>query len=80
MLPISVPQQADKPGKSSRGKPKISQEGIKISIRYLPPGLKEFECASILGDDWRVGGGKVDWLCFEPGKQARTYVHVDSVE
>lgn len=81
VLPISVAQQADKPdkgGKSSRGKPKISQDGLKVSIRYLPPGLKEFECISILGDDWRVGGGKVDWLYFEPGKQARTYVRTSS--
>lgn len=83
VLPIPVAQQADKsdkPGKSSRGKPKISQDGLKISIRYLPPGLKEFECTSILGDDWRVGGGKVDWLCFEPGKQARTYVRARGAE
>ena len=47
-----------------------------MSIRYLPPGLKEFELTNILGDDWRVGGGKVDWMCFEPGKQARTYVPI----
>lgn len=81
VLAISVGQQADKSdkgGKSSRGKPKISQDGLKVSIRYLPPGLKEFECTSILGDEWRVGGGKVDWLCFEPGKQARTYVRTSS--
>lgn len=74
VLPISVTQPGGKPGKGSRGKAKISQDGVKISIRYLPPGLKEFECTNILGDDWRVGAGKVDWWCFEPGKQARTYV------
>lgn len=45
-----------------------------MSIRYLPPGLKEFECTAILGEDWSVGKGRVDWASFEPGKQARTYV------
>lgn len=72
VLPISVTQQGDKSGKGSRGKAKISQDGVKMSIRYLPPGMKEFECTNILGDAWRVGGGQVDWFSFAPGKQART--------
>lgn len=73
VLPISVAQQpADKNAKASRAKPKAAADGIKMSVRYLPPGMKESEFTAILGDQWKVGNGKVDWFFYEPGKQART--------
>lgn len=37
-------------------------------IRRLPPGLTEDEFLKILGDEWRVGAGKVDWLRYDAGK------------
>jgi len=48
-------------------------EGIKVTIRRLPPGMTEAEVKVILGDEWKMGGDKVDWFYFGPGKVAREY-------
>lgn len=72
VLPISVTQQADKTTKASKGKAKASADGVKMALRYLPPGMKESECTAILGDEWKVGNGKVDWFLFEAGKQSKS--------
>ena len=43
----------------------------KVVIRRLPPGLTEQEFYEALGDPWRLGGDKVDWASFKPGKISR---------
>ncbi|KAK3343862.1 Smg-4/UPF3 family-domain-containing protein [Lasiosphaeria hispida] len=70
--------------RSSRSK--AHQEGEKVVIRRLPPGLTEDEFVTILGDAWKIGNGKVDWLTYWPGKTSqhpskpsmpsRGYLHV----
>ncbi|RGP72131.1 hypothetical protein FSPOR_2976 [Fusarium sporotrichioides] len=67
-------------------KTKAHNEGEKLTIRRLPPGMTEAEFASILGSEWEVGKGKVDWFCFaegkistdpsKPSRPGRAYVHV----
>lgn len=73
VIPIAVTQQrgGDKNAKASRSRAKASADGVKMVLRYLPPGMKESECTTILGDEWKVGNGKVDWFLFTPGKLAK---------
>ncbi|PKS09216.1 hypothetical protein jhhlp_003830 [Lomentospora prolificans] len=91
VLPISVTQQpGEKNAKNTRTKAKAAVEGVKMVVRYLPPGMKESEYIDILDDEWKVGNGKVDWFAYEPGKVAKTpgkpsrpsvvYVHLTKVE
>lgn len=47
---------------------KAHNEGEKLVIRRLPPGMTEAEFVSILGPDWELSKGKVDWLSYAPGK------------
>lgn len=35
--------------------------------------MTEAEFASILGSEWEVGKGKVDWVCFAEGKISTEY-------
>ena len=73
VLPISVTQQpGEKNAKNTRTKAKAAVEGVKMVVRYLPPGMKESEYIDILDDEWKVGNGKVDWFAYEPGKVAKT--------
>ncbi|ATY59226.1 nonsense-mediated mRNA decay [Cordyceps militaris] len=61
-------------------------EGVKLILRRLPPGMTEAECVAILSDAWTLGKGKVDWFSFIPGKistdpskpsrPARAYIHL----
>ncbi|RSL39922.1 hypothetical protein CEP53_013720 [Fusarium sp. AF-6] len=72
---------APKPAKT-----KSHNEGEKLVIRRLPPGMTQDEFVSILGNAWELGKGRVDWFSFAPGKistdpskpsrPGRAYVHV----
>ncbi|KAL9575633.1 hypothetical protein ACKAV7_000431 [Fusarium commune] len=67
-------------------KTKAHNEGEKLVIRRLPPGMTQAEFVSILGNEWELGKGKVDWLSFaggkistdpsKPSRPGRAYVHV----
>ncbi|KAL2444012.1 hypothetical protein ABEF95_014711 [Exophiala dermatitidis] len=41
---------------------------LRLVIRRLPPGLTESEFWAALGDEWKVGAGKVEWAAFKSGK------------
>ncbi|KAF2428651.1 hypothetical protein EJ08DRAFT_322896 [Tothia fuscella] len=41
---------------------------LKVVLRRLPPGLSQAEFEEILGEEWRVGAGKVDWFTYKAGK------------
>ncbi|KAG5973717.1 hypothetical protein E4U55_000314 [Claviceps digitariae] len=70
--------------KASRSK--AHTEGEKLVIRRLPPGMTQQEMITILGPDWEVSKGKVDWLSYVPGKvsadpskhsrPSRAYLHL----
>ena len=44
---------------------------LKIVIRRLPPGLTQAEFEAALGDEWNLGGGRVDWALYKPGKLSK---------
>ncbi|TGJ82882.1 hypothetical protein E0Z10_g5885 [Xylaria hypoxylon] len=68
---------------------KAQAEGKKVIIRRLPPGMTADECWAILGDEWRVGKGRVDWARYDDGeisndpadlsRPARFYLHITSL-
>lgn len=53
---------------------KAPAQGEKVVVRRLPPGLTEDEFVAILGDEWMVGRGKVDWFSYWPGKVSQQSV------
>lgn len=62
------------------------QPRLKLEVRRLPPGLTLTEFEETLGDDWKLGNGKVDWREYRQGKikqsaakvpeQSRCYIHL----
>ncbi|KAH6613383.1 Smg-4/UPF3 family-domain-containing protein [Chaetomium tenue] len=78
-------------GQSSTDAPKAPRtkapaQGEKVVVRRLPPAMTEEEFITILGEEWKVGRGKVDWFSYWPGKvsqhpskpsqPSRAYLHV----
>lgn len=51
-----------------RSKSKTSQEGTKVVIRRLPPGLTQDEFLKILGDNFKPKNGKVGWFTYVEGE------------
>ncbi|KAK6824634.1 Regulator of nonsense-mediated decay- UPF3 [Apiospora arundinis] len=51
-------------------KTKAPATSKKVKIRRLPPGMTGDECWNILGGEWKVDNGKVDWVRFDSGKVA----------
>ena len=62
---------------------------LKLEVRRLPPGLTLAEFEDTIGDEWKLGKGKVDWRDYRQGKvrpagsgkapeQSRCYIHVVS--
>lgn len=49
-------------------KVKGQTQGEKVVVRRLPPGMTEEEFVTTLGEEWRVGNGKVDWFSYVSGK------------
>lgn len=47
---------------------------LKIIVRRLAPGLTEAEFNKCIGDEWRIGKGKVDWFLYKAGKVSRESV------
>lgn len=52
---------------------KAQNEGEKLVIRRLPPGMTRDEFMSILGPTWEASKGKVDWFSYIPGKISTEY-------
>ncbi|KAI4096968.1 MAG: hypothetical protein LQ344_000771 [Seirophora lacunosa] len=50
-----------------------SSPRLKLVVRRLPPGLTEVEFETILGGEWKLGGGRVDWAVYKPGKISKEY-------
>lgn len=64
VIPINSPAPKSQP--NNKPAPRL-----KLIIRRLPPGLTQDEFLSALGDDWRVGNGRVDWFSYRSGKIKR---------
>jgi regulator of nonsense transcripts 3 len=48
--------------------PRSGIRRLRLIIRRLPPGMTQPEFEEVLGDEWRVGAGKVDWFAYKDGK------------
>lgn len=73
-IPAAATQKstAEAPAKKA---PKPPAPRLKLLIRRLPPGLTQAELETALGEEWKVGAGKVDWLSYKPGKVSKEYAH-----
>lgn len=67
VLPIPASQTAA--SKSTGPKPPAPK--LKVVIRRLPPGLTEAEFISILGEEWKLSQGKVDYFLYKNGKDSK---------
>ncbi|KKA22907.1 hypothetical protein T310_3073 [Rasamsonia emersonii CBS 393.64] len=84
-IPASATQKPATPAKST---PKPPAPRLKLVVRRLPPGLTQTEFENCLGEEWKVGSGKVDWFQYKNGKvsrdpakpsrPARAYLHLTS--
>ncbi|PWY88565.1 hypothetical protein BO94DRAFT_534457 [Aspergillus sclerotioniger CBS 115572] len=87
---LQIPVAATQKNASATPKkaPKPAAPRLKLIVRRLPPGLTQAEFETALGPEWRIGGGKVDWFQYKPGKiskdpakpsrPSRAYIHVMS--
>lgn len=76
-VPAAVLQKQSPPSNAPRGgaaRSKPASPRTKAVIRRLPPGLAVEEFQDILGDEWKLGGEKVDWFQYKPGKISKEYV------
>jgi regulator of nonsense transcripts 3 len=78
VLAISASQTSGNTTKPSPTKP-VSPK-LKVVVRRLAPGLTEGEFTTILGDEWKVGQGKIDWFSYEPGKDSKKYRYSESMQ
>ncbi|KAJ5184065.1 hypothetical protein N7492_001681 [Penicillium capsulatum] len=70
---LQIPAAATQKSASSPAKKahKTPTPRLKLLIRRLPPGLTQLELESALGEEWKAGAGKVDWLQYKPGKVSK---------
>ncbi|TVY42740.1 Regulator of nonsense transcripts [Lachnellula subtilissima] len=68
VLPVTAIQTS---GNSPKPASKATVTRLKVVIRRLPPALTEAEFASIIGDEWKLAQGKVDWFLYKPGKDSK---------
>ena len=70
VLPINPSQtnpKAQKPPSHNR----TAGPKLKVVIRRLAPALTELEFKASLGDEWALGGGRVDWFSYKIGKDSK---------
>lgn len=67
-IPASATQKNANPSKKA---PKPPAPRLKLLVRRLPPGLTQEEFETALGPEWKLGGGKVSWSQYKPGKVSK---------
>ncbi|RMJ28101.1 hypothetical protein PHISP_01041 [Aspergillus sp. HF37] len=90
VLQIPAAATQKNPPKPAKKPPKPAAPRLKLLVRRLPPGLTQAEFKNALGEEWKAGGGKVDWFQYKAGKvskdaakpsrPSRAYVHVVSAD
>lgn len=71
-VPVSLTNKKANP--SSPASKSVSRAGVqrlRLIVRRLPPGLTQEEFQDTLGEEWRVGGSKVDWFAYKDGKVSK---------
>lgn len=72
VLPVNAATRKSAAAQSnSKAPPRTPAPKLRLVIRRLPPGLSESEFWTVIGDDWKVGSGKVDWAAFKDGKVSK---------
>jgi regulator of nonsense transcripts 3 len=46
---------------------------LKVIIRRLAPGLTKEEFTTVLGEEWKLEQGRVDWFLYKAGKDSKEY-------
>lgn len=67
-IPASATQ---KNAPAAKKAPKPAAPRLKLLVRRLPPGLTQEEFDAALGEEWKLGGGKVSWSQYKPGKVSK---------
>jgi regulator of nonsense transcripts 3 len=71
-IPAAILQKQGAPSNAPRGPSKrTAAPRLKVVVRRLPPGLTQGEFEVSLGEEWKLGGGKVDWLVYRAGKVSK---------
>jgi regulator of nonsense transcripts 3 len=75
VLPVNPGVMKKPAGAPVQPKPaqKAASPKLRLIVRRLPPGLTEAEFWPLIGEEWRVGAGKVDWAAFKEGKVSNEY-------
>ena len=69
------PQSKNASSNSTSAKPSnAAAPRLKLLVRRLPPGLTKAEFETAMGEEWRVGSGKVDYFLYKEGKVSKEYV------
>lgn len=74
VLPIPASATQQRPTGSTKPSTKASASRLKIIIRGLPSNLLLNEFEAILGEEWKVNKGRVDWFNYKPGKSSKELV------
>ena len=69
LLPVTASQTSGNTAKQIATKPPSLK--LKVVIRRLAPGLTEDEFTTVLGDEWKLGQGRVDWFLYKAGKDSK---------
>ncbi len=72
LLPVAATQTYGN-GTPRQAAARPPSQKLKVLVRRLAPSLTEEEFMTILGGEWKVGQGKVDWFQYTPGKLSREY-------
>ncbi|KAF2842228.1 hypothetical protein M501DRAFT_400300 [Patellaria atrata CBS 101060] len=72
-VPASATQKSAPANGTPRGSTNKSDSNLpplrsKVVLRRLAPGITQGEFEAALGEEWKLGAGKVDWVTFKPGK------------
>lgn len=75
VLPISASALQKNAGGKDGSRKSARDQGprLKVVIRRLPPGLTQSEFETTLGNEWKLGGDKVDWMDYRDGKISKEY-------
>ncbi|KAF2145518.1 uncharacterized protein K452DRAFT_324482 [Aplosporella prunicola CBS 121167] len=72
VLPVPAAALQKNPNGASRASSsKSAAPRLKVVVRRLAPALTQVEFETALGDDWKLGGGKVDWFVYKAGKVSK---------
>ena len=71
VLPVTASQTAGSASMTSSNK--STGPRLKVVVRRLAPALTEAEFRKLLGENWELGQGKVDWFSYKQGKDSKEY-------